>query len=115
MSLPPSFNGMPIEEQSHYYRNVCLEFKKTIQTSKDPELLLEQVDRFLSASREVQWPHETSAKYHKDEAEKAVQKVANEFRRYLHELEGDPEKAQNVDLLNALKIVESLIDQLKVR
>lgn len=115
MSLPPSFSGMPVEEQCHYYRTVCIEFKKVIKSSKNVAELQEQIDRFLSASREVQWPDHTSGSYHKDEVEKAVQKVANQFRRYVQTLEKEPEKAQHEDLLNALILVETQIDQLKIR
>lgn len=115
MSLPPSFSGLPVEEQCHYYRNVLIEFKKAIKSSKDAVFLQECVDHFLNASREVQWPHETSGTYKKDKIEKAVQKVANEFRRYLQTLETEPEKANIEDLLTALVLVELEIDQLKIR
>lgn len=115
MSLPPQYTGQPGEEQHHYYRNVCLSLKKAIKNTTEPEELTMHMERFLNASREVAWPHSTSSVYHKDEAEKAVQKVVTEFKRYLKDLEANSEKAYPEDLLNALSIVESLIDQLKIR
>ena len=116
MTLPPSFSGLPDEEQHHYYRNVCLEFKKTIKSSKDVEQLQRQIDRFLNASKQVQWPpHEPSSIYRKDEVEKAVQKVANAFRRYIQELESDATRANPQDLLDTLSMVETMVGKLKVR
>lgn len=115
MSLPPSFSGMPTEEHHHYFRNVCIELKKAIKDKKPKDELEQQIDRFLNASREMAWPHQTSDVYHKDTAEKAVQKVVNEFRRYLHDLESNPSSASAEDLLKALAIVETMIDSLKVR
>jgi hypothetical protein len=115
MSLPPSFSGMPAEEQHHYYRNVCIEFKKAVKSKKDVNILRERMDDFLNASRAMAWPHKTSGVYHKDEVEKNMQKVVNEFRRYIHDLENNRPNANPVDLLNALGNVESMIDQLKVR
>jgi glycerol dehydrogenase-like iron-containing ADH family enzyme len=115
MSLPPSFSGMPIEEQHHYYRNVCIDLKKAIKTTKDCEVLREKMERFISASREVAWPTSASDVYHRDRAEKAIQKVANEFRRYLHDLENSKKDTNPEDFLNALALVEAMVDTLKVR
>src|SRR5262245_5887579 len=109
MSLPPTFSGMPNEEQRRYYRNICIELKKAIHSTQDPAILQEKIDRFLSASREVTWPHPKSEIYHKDKAEQAVQKVANEFRRYLNDLENNDSNANPEDLLSALAIVESML------
>jgi hypothetical protein len=115
MSLPPSFSGMPMREQYRYFRNVCIDFRKAIKSTEDPEVLSEQLDRFIGASRSVPWPHEHSEIYHKDKAEQATQKVVNEFRRYLADLEGNSETANPEDLLTALSNVEDMIDSLKVR
>jgi len=115
MSLPPSFSGMPMRELYRYFHNVCIEFKKVIKTTKDPELLSEQLDRFIGASHQVAWPHEHTAVYHKDKAEQATQKVVTEFRRYLDALEKNAPNAHPDDLLNALTSVEGMIDTLKVR
>jgi hypothetical protein len=114
MSLPPSYVGALNEEQHHFYRNVCVDLKKAIKSSQDCNLLREKMDRFLNASREVAWPHHTSETYRKDQAEKAMQKVANEFKRYVTDLEnGTGANPQN--LLEALSRIEGMIDILKVR
>lgn len=115
MSLPPSFSGTPDEEQSHYYRNVCLEFEKVIKSDASLDRLHQEMERFLNASKEVHWPHHTDDKYHKDVVEKAVSKVVAEFRRYVKMKESEPEKAQNEDLLRALKLVQAQVDMLRVR
>lgn len=115
MSLPPSYSGMPGEGQYHYYRNLCQELKKVIHASKEPEVLKQEVEKFINASRQVQWPHEPSETYHGDKSEKAVQKVVNEFLRYIKDLETEPGKAQYEDLLNSILILETQLDQLKIR
>ncbi|MFZ0564819.1 MAG: hypothetical protein WAM28_01300 [Chlamydiales bacterium] len=115
MSLPPSYSGLPVEEQYRYYRNICIKFKKIIKSSKDIDELQMHMDQFLNASKQVQWPHETSQVYHKDIAEKTLQKVPNEFRRYIQDLEKDSSHANPQDLLDALEMVETMIDSLKIR
>jgi hypothetical protein len=114
MSLP-SFSGLPAEEQHRYYRNLCIDLKKTIKSTKDIEILQEKMQSFVNASHEVEWPHHTTSVYHKDEAEKAVQKVVSEFRRYVQDLKQNSEQAQPEDLITSITLVESLLERLKVR
>jgi hypothetical protein len=110
------YSGFPEEEMARHYRNVLLHFKKTIQTSKDIDELKSEMEHFMNSSRKVTWPHHTSGVYHKDEAEKAVGKVITEFERYITALQKNPsELAPHQDLLEALLIVESMLDRLKGR
>jgi hypothetical protein len=74
------------------------------------------MEHFLNASRKVTWPHQTSDVFRKDEAEKAVGKVVTEFQRYISALQKKPSQhATHQDLLEALLIVESMLDRIKGR
>ena len=111
------YSGFPEEEMSRHYRNILLRFKKTIQSSKNVDELKSEMEHFMNASRKVTWPHHTSATFRKDEAEKAVGKVVTEFQRYITALQKNPSqsRATHQDLLEALLIVESMLDHIKGR
>jgi len=114
MAFSRQFAERPREgEPSRQFRNVCREFKKAIQTTKDIDVLQTQIEHFVNANKKVRWPHETSAVFRKDTAEKAVTKVVTEFQRYLKDVIADPSQANPQDLLDSISIVESMIDLLK--
>lgn len=115
-SKAQGYSGFPEEEMSRHYRNILLQFKKTIQSSKNIDELNAEMEHFLNATRKVTWPHHTSGVFHKEEAEKAVGKVVTEFQRYVIALQKNPSQpATYQDLLEALLIVESMIDRIKGR
>ena len=107
--------GFPEEEMTRRYRNILLQFKKTIKSSKNIDELKSEMEHFMNANRKVSWPHHTSGIFHKDEPEKAIGKVMTEFQRYVLDLQNDPPQASHQDLLEALLIVESMLDRLKKR
>ena len=110
------YSGFPEEEMARHYRNVLLHFKKTIQSSKNVDELKSEMEHFMNASRKVTWPHHTSGVFRKEEAEKAMGKVVTEFQRYIATLQKNPaQQATHQDLLEALLIVESMIDRIKGR
>lgn len=113
--IRPTSPGFPEPELIRHYRNVILQFKKTIQSSKEIEPLKMEMEHFINASRRVTWPHATGAVYHKDEAEKAVVKVVTEFERYIKNLEAGSLTTHYQDLMDALAIVETMIDRLRGR
>jgi hypothetical protein len=114
MSIPANFSGNPQEDPRHYFRKLIVEFKKTVSSTKDVEKLNAQIDRFFNVSKEMNWNHKNSGVYHKDEGEKAANKVVNEFRRYINALQVDPKNAQPQDLQNALSEIERLLSSAKV-
>ena len=75
---------------------------------------LEHSNRIL-AQFEIEFEETFQAEPHKDKAEKAVQKVTNEFRRYVNDLENNVKNANPTDLLSALVILEAMVGTLKVR
>ena len=114
-SSAPTFPGFPEEEMTRRFRNIIIQFKKTIKSSKNIDELNAEMEHFMNTSRRVGWPHATSGVYHKDGAEKAVAKVTTEFQRYITSLQNDPSKAVYQDLLEAVLVVESMLGQIKGR
>jgi|GEM_PF-1382059 len=113
MPLPANFGKGPTEEPHRFFRNVCIQFRKTILSSKDHKLLEPEIENFINASKEMNWHVKNSDVYHKDPGEKAVQKVLSECDRYYKALISDPSSAIAQDLLDALDEVERLINNFK--
>ena len=109
MPLPANFSGYPHEELHRYFRNLCHEFKKAVQTSKNSLELQQHMDQFIDASKQMNWHQKNTGVYHKEEGAKATDKVWAEFKRYVLNLD----KANPQDLLDALEEVEQLIKSLK--
>jgi hypothetical protein len=115
-SKAQGFSGFPEESLTRHYRNILLQFKKTIKSSKNIDELKSGMEHFINASHRVTWPHHTSGVFQKDEAEKAVGKVVTEFERYVAVLQKNPSQpAPYQDLLDSLLIVESMLDRIKGR
>ncbi len=102
------------EGQHHYYRNVCRELRKTIESSKDISKLDEAFEEFLNAGRTIDWPHKNSEIYGKDEFEKIFQKLNTEYQRYRQALQSGNSISPK-DLLDELSIAEMLEDRIKTR
>lgn len=113
MDLPDNFAKEPTEEPHHFFRNVCIHFRKAI-LSKDYRTLELEIENFINASKEMNWHVKHSDIYRKDQGEKAVQKVLSECDRYYRALIDDPYTAVSQDLLDALTELESLIGTYKV-
>ena len=109
MPLPANFSGYPHEELHRYFRNLCHEFKKTIKSSKNSIELQQCMDQFIDASKQLDWHQHNTGVYHKEQGEKAANKVWDEFKRYVLNLD----KANPQDLLDAIGEVERLFDTIK--
>jgi len=114
MSLPANFAKAPDEGPHRFFRNVCLHFKKVVQTTKDYKQLELEIENFINASKEMNWHVKTGDVYRKNAGEKAVQKVLSECDRYYQTLLSDPNSARAQDLLDALSNLEQLIDNFQV-
>ena len=114
MALPSNFATPPGEDANHYFRNVCIEFEKTIRETENRKQLEMEMQRFIEIAKQMDWQHKTSGVYHKDEGEKAVDKVWKEFQRYIHQLRKHSPGAHKQDLLDALAAVKQLILNKKV-
>ncbi len=113
MSLPTNF-GKPGEELHRFFRNTCIEFKKLVHSTRDIDLLQEEMQKFIDVSRQMDWHHKTTGVYHKDEGEKLADKVYAEFKRYIEALQETPEQANPSDLLLTLDLMEQMVNSFKV-
>lgn len=113
MELPENFGKNPTEEPHRFFRNVCIQFKKAIRSSKDYKTLEPEIENFINASKQMNWHLHSDDVYRKDQGEKAVQKVLAECDRYYKMLISDPSSAVSQDLLDSLEEVERLIHNLK--
>ncbi len=109
MALPANFAGNPGEELHHYFRNVCIEFKKILKSTRDQKLLGEQIDRFKDACKQMNWHHKNTGVYHKNPGDKAATRVADEYNRYVIALAKTPQTANPQDLLDAISEIEGLV------
>jgi len=114
MPLPENFSGNPGEEPHRYFRNALIEFKKVVKSSKDIDQLQIEMERFLNASKQLDWHHKNPQAYRKDEAEKATGKVWTEFKRYIMSLQSNPHKIGPQDLIDAITTVEKMVLSMKV-
>lgn len=110
-SLPPSFSGAPGEDIHHYFHNVLLEFKKLIHRSQNIEELEMQMETIINACRDMTWGEENGAICKKSEAEKLFDKLYEEFKRYIEDLQKDLNRANVVDLSFTLQEVIDLFAQ----
>ncbi|HSW86030.1 MAG TPA: hypothetical protein VLG49_00865 [Rhabdochlamydiaceae bacterium] len=110
MPLPVNFSGNPGEEPHHFFRKVCIDFKKKIRSSKDSVELKEALERFVDSSKQLDWHHKSSGVYRKNEGDKAIHKVWTECTRYI---DGLASNSNPQDLLDALEAVDHLVDSLK--
>ncbi len=108
MSLPANFTGTPQEQLPHHFRNTCLEFKKTLKSTKDTAKLESELDRFINVCRGMNWNHQNTETYHKNENEKAVNKLVKQFKRYLADLQSDEDNATPQAVIETISDIENL-------
>ncbi len=111
MDIPANFAMNPSETPHHYFKNLCLNFKKTIQQSKNPENLEFQMESMINASKELNWKKETTDKWKKESPEKIMNKVFNEFKRYINDLQKTPNEANYQLLLDSLEELNNFLKE----
>ncbi len=111
MALPESYSASPGEEPHHYFRNVCIEFRKAVVEKRSLDDLDRKMEKFINASKQMEWKHPKSGTYRKDEGVKAAEKVWKEFKRFHENTDGATEQ----DLVEAIMDMERLIDSLEVK
>lgn len=112
--ISPSFCGAPGESPHHYYRNVVLEFKKVLLHSKDLDQLLIVMEKLLNASKDMTWKSNKPGVWKKEEGEKAIGKLFQEFKRYLGAFNSDSSKANPQFLIDVLDEIKSELDRYDV-
>lgn len=112
MSLPANFTSCPQEDLHHHCRTISAELRKNLKTTKDISELQMAFERYLNIVKHLDWHRKTTSVYHKDEGDKAANKLVKEFNRYLEALETNHEQAVPQSLLHALAEIEQLIQSL---
>ncbi len=115
MELPANFEGPPGKELHKTFRNTCIEFKKLIKSSKDINELQQMLQQFVEEAKEMDWQHNNTGVYHKDEGKKIVDRIFAEFKRYMADVEPFLNKADPHSLLTALDAMEHFINNYKVK
>ncbi|NGX34810.1 MAG: hypothetical protein K1060chlam1_01166 [Candidatus Anoxychlamydiales bacterium] len=112
MTLPSSFSSNPDQDPHKYFKNLLIDFKKEIKAAVDPDALEEKMSMIINASKEMLYKdNHKKAIFHKPETKKALDKVWTEFDRYILTIQKNPSEANCQDLLNAVEMVETLIDE----
>jgi hypothetical protein len=103
--LSPSFSMPPGESPHRYFRNAVLEFKKVLLSfPQDVDQLLISMEKLFNASRDMQWKESNTAVWKKEEGEKAMKKLFNEFKRYLSSMNtGSSNQKLLFDALDEIK------------
>ncbi len=114
MSLPANFTGVPQEQLHHHFRNICIEFKKVVKSSKDINELEVQMDRFINVCKGIDWPQKNSEVFRKNQVDKIFNRLMTEYKRYITALQSDTENASSQDLTNAISDVGNLFETLKI-
>lgn len=106
MALPSNYSGSHGEQPHHFFKNVCISFKKTIAASKNANELQSEMERFIDSAKQMNWKNT-------EKPEKATSKVFTEFKRYIEMLESSPKTANPQDLTESIDEVMRLLDQHK--
>ncbi len=104
---------MPGESLHKYYLNLCYDFKKKIETTRDPSELEERMVTLINASRDLDWRETKHSKYKKPEAEKIFNHFINELARYTTNLR-EGHKTETQDLLDSLDELILLLESRKL-
>ena len=107
------FPGFPEEKSVRHFRNILIQLKKTLMSSKKIDEINQEMEHFINANRKVVWPHQTQEVFRKEEAEKAIAKITTEFQRYVSDLKKHQGKESFQDLMEAILVLESIIDQIR--
>ena len=112
--LPSSFSMRPGQDPHNYFRNLCIEFKKVLKQTDDVELLQQEMEKLMNASKEMKWNEKHNIPLKQETGEKAIAKVWHEFQRYMTALEKSS-KVDHQDLLDALDQIEVLLRNFDVK
>jgi len=112
--VPVNFSTNPGQSPHKYFYNLCLQFKKKLNTIKDVDVLEDEMQSLINASKDLNWKEPKHHVYKKSEGEKILDKVFSEFKRYSNDLRSKEKNANAQDLLYALDELKDLIERDKV-
>ena len=114
MELPANFESSPGQEPHRSFRNLCIEFKKILKSSKKVSELNRVMERFIDESKQMTWHVQNTGVYHKDQGKKLTEKVLSEYQRYIKDLEPYVNRADPSAVIEALSLMEQFINNFKV-
>lgn len=110
MDIPSSFSSNPDRDPHKYFKNLLIDFKKEIASAVDVDALQDKMQTIINASKQMYYTDPKSKSiFHKPETKKTLDKVFNEFDRYILTIQKNPSKANAQDLLDSIYLVESLL------
>ena len=112
--VPVNFSTSPGQSPHKYFFNLCLQFKKKLKSIKDVDVLEDEMQSLINASKELKWIEPKHHVYKKNEGEKILDKIFSEFKRYSKDLRDNSKKANPQDLTYALDELQDLIERDKV-
>ena len=114
MELPRNFESAPGQEPHRAFRNLCIEFKKILKSSKKVAELNRVMEKFIDEGKQMNWHAKTTGVYHKDEGKKLTEKVLSEYQRYVKDLEPYLNRADPSPVIEALILLEQFVSNFKV-
>ena len=112
--MPYNFSSAPSQSPQKYFYNVCVQFKKQINDGITPEVLEEQMQTLINASKDMIWKEPKHDVWKKQEGEKIVDKIFAEFMRFVKDLREKRETTSSQDLLEALDQLMQMIKNERV-
>lgn len=113
--LPSNFSSSPDQDPHKYFKNLLIDFKKAIENNSNIDILQQNMEALINAAKQMQYidQHKKSI-YHKPETTKALSKIWTEFDRYFITKKNTPKKANPNDLLEAIILVENLLNNFNI-
>jgi len=111
--VPVNFSTNPSQSPHKYFYNLCLQFKKKLQSINDADILEDEMQSIINAGRQLTWKEPKHHVYKKNEGEKILDRIFSEFQRYIKSLR-EKRKGNFQDLLDALNQLLDLIKREKV-
>lgn len=109
--IPKNFSSATGQENHKYFFNLIVEFKKLLESSRDIDMLQIQMEKFLNAAKDMNFKKEKKEIFKKDEAEKIISRIWNEFKRYLEYLLKKEKQTNLQDLLDEMEKLKKMVEE----
>jgi Skp family chaperone for outer membrane proteins len=113
--VPKSFSCPPGQSLHKYFSNLCIEFRKILEEKGNLEVLQKKMVEIINAAKEMDFLKKRSDVWGKEETDKGMRRLLDEFKRYVRDVESNVERADEKDLLKALEEVERLIKSWEIK
>ncbi|MBI5346091.1 MAG: hypothetical protein HZB76_02990 [Chlamydiae bacterium] len=114
IDTPANFSSPTGQDPHKYFRNLCKAFIKMVKEPTDFDTLEFEMEKMINASKAMKWHNNPKGVYKKTDGEKALDKVFDEFKRYIKTIRTSPSQASTTYLLGALDEVLRLSESQQV-